>query len=155
MAHKLSAFLAALLLTGCVGAGEKTEPAKPVKGEKRFEVEDFKLTKARVEPFKGAGGGKVVVLTHEESEATKFVPLKKGAYELIVYGYAPSFDEDGFFVHVGDKLDQRMVIPDIKKLLPTKPLPFNATKDGPCEVTIALGEEHVKFDRVVIRPVKK
>ena len=142
MAHKLSAFLAALLLGGCVGAGEKTEPAKPVKGERSFEVEDFKLTKAQIEPFKGAGGGKVVV-------------LKKGAYELIVYGYAPSFDEDGFFVHVGDKLDQRMVIPDIKKLLPTKPLPFNATKDGPCEVTIALGEEHVKFDRVVIRPVKK
>jgi len=156
--NRLTAIMAAIVLAaGGAVAGERAEPTQPeeqVKGQKTFEVESFTLTKGVVETMKGAGGGKVVLLTHEESQATKSVALKKGTYELIVYGYAPSFDEDGFFVHVGDQLDRRMVIPNIKKLLPTKPLRFNVTKDGPCEVTIALGEEHVRFDRVVIRPFR-
>ena len=155
MAHKLIALTAiTFLVLGCAltnGAGGHKAPV----GGARIEVENFKLTKARIEKHKDASGGRLVVLTHEESEAQVTVPLQKGDYELIVYGYAPSYDEDGFFVHIAGLNDVRMVIPNIKKILPTKPLKFTMPKDGPCTLIIALGEEHVKFDVVVIRPVKK
>lgn len=151
MRGQLIAVVALVLLAGgcsSLSAAEKVAPAGTVVRE----VEAFKLTDAKVEDLKGASGGKVVVMTTDAGEAELSVTLKKGAYELKVYGLAPSYDEDAFYLTVGDGEEKRLVISDINKVLPSAPYAFTVAKDGACRILITYGEDNVKFDKVVIAP---
>jgi len=156
MAGKTIAVLAvAVLAAGCAGVGVPTGGVSTTGDVTVLEVENFKLNKANVVALDGASGGKAVVLVDEASEAGITIPmLKKGDYELIVHGLAPSYEEDAFLITVGDLAEERLFISDINRVLPTAPLPFTQRKDGPCKVVLMFGEDNVKLDRIEIRPVK-
>jgi len=118
------------------------------------EFERCTLTDGKVVPLAGAGGGKAVLLGYDGQAETTLPMLKKGRYELVVHGFAPSYDEDAFFVTAGDQFEARVFFPNINKLLATKPLTFKQEKDGPCKVTVVYAEDNVKLDRIVITPAK-
>jgi hypothetical protein len=142
-----------LLAAGCCAAGRCPVFTHRTDGTLVGEVERFERKKCEVRDLPGASGGEAVLLTSDDSEAAARLDLKPGTYELVVYAYAPSYDADGFYVHVGDQLDQRVVVPDIGKVLPCKPVRFQAGP-GPCSLVLAFGEEGVLFDRVMVRPVE-
>ena len=147
MTGRMMAVVAALaLVAGCAAMGPK--------GVTVLEMEEATLTKAAVKDLAGASGGKAVLLTDESSEVTVTANLKKGAYEVTFYGVAPSYDEDAFYVRIGDGEEMRLVISDIAKLLPSKPVKFSVDKDGPCKILISFAEENVQLDRVEIKAVK-
>ena len=144
-ARVLAALAAAALIAGCTAA---PQPAA-------FEVENakcFKLTDAKVVELEGAGGGKAVVLTTANGEAVAQVVLPPGTYNLVVYGYAPSYNEDRFYVTVGDYPEAKMVMSAIKKVAPSNALKFKVDKLGPVKIRISFGEDNVQFDRVLITP---
>ena len=118
------------------------------------ELEKFTLAKWEVKNLEGASGGKAVLLVDEAGQAETTVELKAGTYDLVVYGLAPSYEGDAFYVRVGPQAEERRVIKDIKQLLPCEPLRFTMAKDGPCKVLITFAEENLLLDRVEIRPVK-
>ena len=152
MGIRLLAMLAmAMMAAGC-GVLEGRSPGDATV----VEVEAFKLTDAKVVALAGAGGGKAVVLADESSSAEIALPaLKKGTYELLVYGFAPSYEEDAVLVSVGDQAYERLVLPDINKLLPAGPLTFTLAKDGACKVEISYTEDNVQLDRIEITPAKQ
>jgi len=151
MTGRTMAVVAALVLAaGCAAVGYQGSPQRVTV----LEMEKAALTKAVVKDLAGAGGGKAVLLTDESSEATLTVNLKKGTYELTFYGLAPSYDEDAFYVRVGDGEEMRLVISDTGKLLPSKPVRFTVDKDGPCKILVSFAEENVQLDRVEIKPVE-
>ncbi|MFO7898632.1 MAG: hypothetical protein R6V58_06190 [Planctomycetota bacterium] len=123
-------------------------------GATEFEVEAFQLDDAKVVDLEGASGGKAVLLTTANGEATTALDLSPGTYELVVYGYAPSYDEDALYVMIGDYPEQRLVLSDIQKIAATKPVTFKVEKAGPVKVRLAFGEENVQLDRIVVRPAK-
>ena len=156
----LAALLA--LLPGCqAGRSNSMEPPKgpaaaaAPDGTMTLEVESFKLAYGKVRDLKGASGGKVVELVDEPGEAEVIVNLPKGDCALRVFGFAPSYDADGFYIRVHDLDEKRLAVSGINKVLPTGTIKFTMAKAGPCKVVIAFGEEGVLFDRVEIKPAKK
>jgi len=63
-----------------------------------LEIETFKLTKAKVEKMKGAGGEKVVVFADQKSEAETTFKLPSGWYEGTLYVWAK--DDDSASTHM-------------------------------------------------------
>jgi hypothetical protein len=151
------------LSAGCANCGNKcSAPADSVAvvasapdGSATLEVESFKLAYGKIRDLKGATGGKAVELVDEPGEAEIVVNLPKGDYALRVFGFATSYDADGFYIRVHDLDEKRLAVSGINKVLPTGTIKFTMAEAGPCKVVIAFGEEGVLFDRVEIKPAKK
>jgi len=157
---------AMLLVAGCATGGGKTAASEPaVTGTKRgpveggpatvIEVENFKLTKAKVIDLAGAGGGKAVVFTDEAAEAEYTVPaLPKGTYDVVIFGVGQSDREDAVYIRVAGQSEERVFPDEWKKLLPFRAVRFTQPDNGPCKIVLSFGEENVQLDRVEIRPGK-
>lgn len=144
----------ALLFAGCAGM-EKSIIHTVDKNTFYVEVEDFNLTSAKVLDLEGAGGGKVVVLQDDNSKAETTIPLSKGSYEITVYGLAPSYDEDAFFMKVGDNAEQRMWLESPGDIVPTlEYVAYAQQADGSCNILITYAEPNVELDRVQFKRVQ-
>ena len=151
----------ALMFTGC---GEKRETCGPTKSKETkllgkdvfsLEVEDFKLTNAEVQKLEGASGGKAVMLKDDYSRAEKTIQLSKGKYEVTVYALGASFDEDAFYLTVGNLAEERMWPENPGELLPTQDvIHLTQEADGPCNIALRFGEKNVQLDRVQFKPVQ-
>ena len=136
----------------------KTEPVKPVEalaGEMVLEAESFTVKDAEVKDLAGAGGGKAVLLSKEDtSYAVKEVALKAGKYEATAYVQAPDEDKDAFYLVInGD--ENRLFPEEYGKVLPAKAVTFEVKKDGAVKIELKASEEAgVLVDRVVIKPAK-
>ncbi len=155
MKAKWMAVLAiSLLFSGCAGM-EKPRIHKV--GEDAFfvEVEEFNLTNAQLQELEGASGGKVVVLQDESGKAEVTIQLSKGNYEITVYALGPSYDEDAFFLTVGNNAEQRMWMESPGDILPTLEV-FNFTQeaDGPCDILLRFAEPNVQLDRLQFERVQ-
>jgi len=141
------------ILTGCASMN-KPRIQKVGKDVLFVEVEEFKLTNAQVQELEGASGGKVVVLQDKNSKAEATIQLSKGNYEITVYALGPSYDEDAFYVTVGDNAEERRWTENIGEILPTLDV-VNLTQDadGPCDILISLAEPNVQLDRVEFKHV--
>ena len=137
----------ALLFAGC--AGMQKSIIHTVDENTFFvEVEDFNLTNAKVLDLEGASGEKCVVLQDDTSKAEATIKLCKGSYEVSVYGLAPSYDEDAFYVTVGGN-EQRMWIESPEEILPTlEYIAHTQDADGPCDIVITYVEPNVELDKV-------
>jgi len=145
----------ALIFTGC-GETAKTGKTK-ILGKDVFslEVEDFKLTNADVQKLEGASGGKAVMLKDDYSQAEKTIQLGKGNYEVTVYALGASFDEDAFYLTVGNMAEERMWPENPGELLPTQDVILLAQEaDGPCTIVLRFGEQNVQLDRVQVKPAQ-
>jgi hypothetical protein len=156
----MAVFASALMFSGCGEQGKPVSPAKvketKILGKDMFslEVEDFKLTNAEVQKLEGAGGGKVVVFKDDYSRAEKTIQLGKGKYEVTVYALGPSFDEDAFYLTVGNLAEERRWPENPGELLPTQDtISLTQEADGPCNITLRFGEKNVQLDRVQFKPV--
>ncbi len=142
-----------LVFSGCASMS-KPRVQKVGKDVFFVEVEEFKLTNAQVQELEGASGGKVVVLQDESSKAEATIQLKKGNYEITVYALGPSYDEDAFYVTVGNNAQERMWLKNTREILPTLDvLKFTQETDGPCNILILLAEPNVQLDRVEFKHV--
>jgi len=138
----------ALMFSGCASMN-KPRVQKVGKDVFFVEVEEFKLTNAKALELEGASGGKVVVLQDESSKAEATIPLKKGNYEITAYALGPSYDEDAFYVTVGDSAEERRWTENIGEILPTLDvLKFTQKADGPCNILLRFAEPNVQLDRV-------
>ncbi len=143
----------ALMFSSCAGM-EKPEMHKV--GENAFfvEVEEFDLTSAEVQELEGASGGKVVVLQDESGKAEATIKLSKGNYEVTVYALGPSFDEDAFFVTVGNSEQQRRFPESPGEILPTgEVVAFTQEADGPCSIVLQFAESNVQLDRIEFKHI--
>ncbi len=150
----------ALMFIGCGEQGKPVSPAKPketkILGKDAFslEVEGFKLTSAEVQKLEGASGGKVVMLKDEYGRAEKTIQLGKGNYEVTVYALGASFDEDAFYLTVGNLAEERMWPENPGEILPTNDvIHLTQEADGPCNIVLRFGEQNVQLDRVQFKPV--
>ena len=165
------------LLVGCRPAGEGAEPeekkaAKAATTEKKdkkgvtvltpvkaagkplvLEVESFKLDKAEIRALKGASGGKAVLFKDEAGGAKITVTLKKGDYDVTVYGQAPDAESDAFYLSLAGT-EERLYTEDHGKLSKTKTLKVTVAKDGPCDLKIEPAETGFYLDKVEIRKAK-
>ena len=143
-----------LLLAGCAGM-QKSIIHTVDKDTFFVEVEDFDLTGAKVLDLEGASGGKSVVLQDDTSKAETTIPLSKGGYEIIVYGLAPSYDEDAFFMKVGGNPEQRMWMESPGEIVPTlEYVAYTQEADGPCDIVITYAEPNVELDRVEFKRIQ-
>jgi hypothetical protein len=138
----------ALLFTGC--AGTQKSIIHTVDENTFFvEVEDFELFNAKVLDLEGASGEKSVVLQDDSSKAKATIKLSKGRFEISVYGLAPSYEEDAFYVTVADNEQQRMWIESPEDILPTlEYVAHTQEADGPCDIVITYIEPNVELDKV-------
>jgi hypothetical protein len=154
----------ALLVVGCNGTKPPPAPQpvvpevpevqpEPAEEVTVLEVEEFTLKDAKVQALAAAGGGKVVVLQGDLSTAEKTIQLAKGTYTVTVYAFAPSYEEDAFYLTVGDGYEERIFPEEINKVLPAGPVTHTQKADGPCKISLGFGEENVQLDRVEIKPV--
>jgi len=139
----------ALVFSGC---GEKTTGPKINKlagGAFFVEVEDFDLSNAEIQKLSEASGGKVVMLQDEYGEAEVTIQLGKGDYEVTVYALGASFDEDAFYLTVGNQAEERMWPEAPGELLPTADVVYlTQDADGPCTIVLRFGEPNVQLDSV-------
>jgi hypothetical protein len=138
----------ALLLSGCIGMGK---PRIHNAGEATFfvEAEEFDLTNAKVQKLEGASGGKVIVLEDESGKAEATIKLSKGNYLITVYGLGPSYDEDAFYLKVGNNTTQRMWMESPGDIVPTlETATFSQEANGPCDIMLRFAESNVQLDRV-------
>jgi hypothetical protein len=144
----------ALLVAGC--AGMEKSIIHTVDNDTFFvEAEDFELTGAKVLDLEGASGEKSVVLQDNMSMAEATIQLDKGGYEIIVYGMAPSYDEDAFFMKVGDNAEQRMWMESPGDIVSTlEYVAYTQEADGPCDIVITYAEPNVELDRVEFKRVQ-
>jgi hypothetical protein len=143
-----------LLLAGCDGM-EKSIIHTVDKDTFFVEVEDFDLTGAKVLDLEGASGGKSVVLQDDTSKAEATIRLSKGGYEIIVYGLAPSYDEDAFFMKVGGNAEQRMWMESPGDIVSTlEYVAYTQEADGPCDIVITYAEPNVELDRVQFKRIQ-
>jgi hypothetical protein len=143
-----------LLLAGCAGM-EKPVMHNVDKDTFFVEVEDFNLTGAKVLDLEGASGGKSVVLQDDTGKAEATIRLSKGGYEIIVYGLAPSYEEDAFFMKVGGNAEQRMWMESPGEIVPTlEYVAYTQEADGPCDIVITYAEPNVELDRVQFKRVQ-
>ena len=144
----------ALVFSGC---NRMTKPKIQTveKGTFFVEVEEFTLNNAEIEDLEEASGGKVVVLQDENATAEATIQLKKGSYEITVYSLGPSFDEDGFYLTVGNAAEERLWAENPGELLPTLDV-INYTQEatGPCDILLSFGEPNVQLDRVQFKRVQ-
>ena len=143
----------ALVFSGC-STMTKPRIQKVGKGTFFVEVEEFTLNNAEIEDLEEASGGKVVVLQDENATAEATIQLKRGNYEITVYALGPSFDEDGFYLTVGDAAEERLWPENPGELLPTLDV-VNYTQEatGPCDILLSFGEPNVQLDRVQFKSV--
>jgi len=152
-ANWMAVLAIALLFSGCASMS-KPRIQKAGKDVFFLEVEEFKLTNAKVQQLKGASGGKVVVLQDENGKAEATIPLKKGNYEITVYALGPSSDEDAFYLTVGDNAQERRWPKNPGEILPTLDVVnFTQKADGPCNILIRFAEPNVQLDRVQFKNV--
>lgn len=153
-ANWMAVLAIALLFSGCAGM-EKPRIQKVAKDVFFVEVEEFDLTNAQVQELEGASGGKVVVLQGENSKAEATIQLSKGKYEITVYALSPSYDEDAFYITVGDYAEDRRWTEDIGEILPALDVVnFTQKADGPCDILLRFAEPNVQLDRVQFRHVQ-
>ena len=154
MKAKWMAVLAiALVFAGCAGM---EEPRIHKVGEDVFfvEVEEFDLTNAQVQELESASGGKVVVLQDESGKAEATIQLSKGNYEITVYALGPTYDEDAFYVTVGENAEERRWPENPGEILPTLDVvTFAQEADGPCDILLSFAEPNVQLDRVQFKHV--
>lgn len=144
----------ALVFSGC---SSMTLPKIQKVGKDTFfvEVEAFTLKNAEVQDLEEASGGKIVVLQDEYATAEATIQLKKGDYEITVYALGPSFDEDGFYLTVGDGAEERLWPENPGELLPTLDVVnFTQQATGPCDILLSFGEPNVQLDRVQFKLVQ-
>jgi len=155
MKAKWMAVLAiALLFTGCA-VMQKPRIQKVGKDVFFVEVEEFDLTNAQVQELDGASGGKVVVLRDKNGKAEATIKLRKGSYEITVYALGPSYDEDAFYVTVGNNAQERRWPERPGEILPTLDVVnFTQKADGPCKILISFAEPNVQLDRVQFEKVQ-
>ena len=145
----------ALVFSGCGERETGLKIQKLTDGAFSVEVEDFTLTSAEVQKLAEASGGKVVMLQDEYGEAEATIQLGKGDYEVIVYAYGASFDEDAFFLTIGNQAEERLWPEAPGELLPTQDVVhLTQDADGPCTIVLRFGEPNVQLDRVVFKPAK-
>ena len=138
----------ALLFSGCAGM-EKPKINMVDKDTFFIEVEEFDLTNAEVRELEGAGGGKTVMLKDASGRAEATVYLSKGSYEITVYGLGPSYEEDAFYLTVGDNAQQRMWMESPGDIVPTlEYYAYTQQADGPCHLLLSFIESNVELDRV-------
>jgi hypothetical protein len=143
----------ALMLPGCTSMN-KLRVQKAGKDLFFVEVEEFNLTNAQVQELEGASGGKVVVLQDKNSKAEATIPLKKSKYEITVYALGPSYDEDAFYIKVGDNAEERRWTENIEEILPTLDVVnFTQKTNGPCNILLRFVEPNVKLDRVEFKHI--
>ena len=143
-----------LLFAGCAGM-EKPIMHTVDKDTFFIEVEDLALVGAKVLDLEGASGEKSVVLQDDTSLATVTFLLSKGSYEITVYGLAPSYDEDAFFMKVGDNPEQRMWMESPGEIVSTlEYVAYTQEADGPCKIMITYAEPNVELDRVQFKRVQ-
>jgi hypothetical protein len=143
-----------LLFAGC--AGMEKSIIHTVDNDTFFvEAEDFDLTGAKVLELEGASGEKSVVLQDATAQAEVTIQLKKGGYEITVYGLAPSYDEDAFFMKVGGNAEQRMWMESPDDIVPTlEYVAYTQEADGPCVIVITYAEPNVELDRVEFKRIQ-
>jgi len=152
-ANWMAVLAIALLFSGCASMC-KPRIQKVGKDVFFLEVEEFKLTNAKVQQLKGASGGKVVVLQDENGKAESTIPLKKGNYEITVYALGPSSDEDAFYLTVGDNAQERRWPKNPGEILPTLDVVnFTQKADGPCDILLRFAEPNVRLDRVEFKHI--
>ena len=142
----------ALVAFGC---SQTDEPKIKSVGGKKFtlEMEDFKLTTAKVQDLEEASGGKVVVLQDEYSQAEKTIQLSKGNYQITVFALGTSFDEDAFYLSIGNTFEGRLYPESPGEILPTLDLVHYTQKaDGPCKILFTYAEPNVLLDRIEFVP---
>jgi hypothetical protein len=143
----------AMLFAGCAGM-EKSIIHTIDETTFFVEVEDFDLTGAKVLDLEGASGEKAVMLQDDTSKAEATIKLCKGSYEVSVYGLAPSYEEDAFYVTVGGN-EQRMWIESPEEILPTlEYVAHTQDADGPCDIVITYIEPNVELDKVEFKRVQ-
>jgi predicted small secreted protein len=149
----IAVLVIALLVAGCACP---TKPKMRGIGEDVFslEVEDFKLTNANVQNLDKASGGKVVVLQDTSSEAEETIQLSKGDYQITVFSLGTSYDEDAFYLTIGDQSEERLWAESPGDILPTlNPVHFTQKDDGPCRILFRFAEPNVLLDRVQFKRV--
>jgi hypothetical protein len=133
-----------------------TPAAKPGAKEIVLEVEDFKITNAKVVSLKGASKGKAVLINVEKDRAEKMVTLAKGSYQLEVYMQGHDGDTDAVFVTVAGN-EMRFFNDEYDKVGLCTPVAedlFEIKKDGDYPVIVHFAEPNVYVDRVVLRKLK-
>jgi len=137
------------------GCSQTDEPQIQLIGKKSFslEVEDFKLTNAKVQDLEEASGGKVVVLQDEYGKAEKTIQLSKGNYQITVFALGTSFDEDAFYLSVGDTYEGRLYPESPGEILPTLDfIHYTQKADGPCKILFTYAEPNVLLDHIEFVP---
>jgi hypothetical protein len=144
----------ALLFAGC--AGMEKPVIHTIDTDTFFvETEEFNLTGAEVLDLEGASGGKTVMLQDDTSMAEATIQLSKGSYEITVYALGPSYEEDAFFMKVGDNPEQRMWVESPGDIVPTlEYVAHSQQADGPCNIMITYAEPNVELDRVQFKRVQ-
>ena len=146
--------MVSLLLAGCAGM-EKSIIHTVDKDTFFVEIEDFDLTGAKVLDLEGASSEKSVVLQDEKARAEATIQLNKGSYEIIVYGMAPSYDEDALFMKVGSNAEQRMWMESPDDIVPTlEYIAYTQEANGPCAIVITYAEPNVELDRVQFKRIQ-
>lgn len=149
----MAVLVVALLVAGCACL---TKPKMRGIGEDVFslEVEDFKLSNAKVQQLDEASEGKVVVLQDASSEAEETIQLSKGDYQVTVFLLGTSPDEDAFYLTIGYRAEERLWAESPGNILPTlNSVHFTQKADGPCRILFTFAEPNVLLDRVEFKKV--
>ena len=153
MARWISILAIALMFVGC---SQLCEPKVRLFGKNDFslEVEDFVLTNAKVQKLEGASGGKIVVLQDDYSRAEKTIQLSKGDYQVTVFLLGPDFEEDAFYLTIGDRAEERLWAESPGEILPTlDSIRLTQQADGPCKILFTYAEPNVQLDRIEFKRV--
>lgn len=133
------------------------EPTKPLV----FQIETFKLVKAKVEPLKVKDQekpAKVVVFQGKDSRAVKRVALPKGWHEAVLYVWAADEEKGSTFVKIeADDYDAGVAELPVRpwssgEIAPCFPIKFHIGDDKSLhEIVIRPDDPGVKIDRLEIR----